>query len=87
MNKLNKALVKLTHTVIDDKSDVQVKTADYIDKGIIFIDESGLVESISTQVANSVVNYLNRNYSIWNRHFHQTWTKVADAPIEQLVWE
>ena len=87
MNKLNKALVKLTHTVIDDKSDVQVKTADYIDKGIIFIDESGLVESISTQVANSVVNYLNRNYSIWNRHFHQTWTKVADSPIEQLVWE
>lgn len=87
MNKLNEALVKLTHAVISDAKGTQVETAKYLNNGLVFIDKNGLVKTISTDAGNAVVTYLNRDFTAWNRHFHQSWEKVADAPIEQLVFE
>lgn len=87
MNKLNTALIKLTHSVIDETTGPRVDTKDFINRGLIFVDDKGLVETLSEEVALKVARDLNRIYDIWNRHFHQTWEKIADAPIEQLAWE
>ncbi len=86
VNEINEALINLTHVVVD-KDTCRVSASHFVDHGIIFVNENGPVDKINDDVADLVVDEIGYNWSVWNNQFHKSWGKVADATIEQLVWE
>ena len=46
-----------------------------------------LQESASKEVFDDAIRLYGKDGNAWNQTFHKSWKKVADAPIEQLVFE
>ena len=84
--ELNKSLINLSHVAIADKNEL-VSINNALHKGILFIDENGPVTKINKAIASFAIDAFGYDFDIWNASFHKSWEKVADAPIEQLVFE
>ena len=87
MKNINESLINLTHAVINNSKGRVDSYEEIINHGIIFVDAEGPVKEVPHDIAQLAINSLGLRWEIWNSQFHKTWKKVADAPIEQLVWE
>ena len=82
----NRALVELSHAVIDnDNTKIDAKTL--LEKGIIFVDDKGPIEEIGKSTAEIVEKHFGYKADQWNKQFQSSWNKVATAPDAQLIWE
>ena len=84
---INRSLINLTHAVVNNSKDRVDSYDEIINHGIIFVDEKGPVKEVPHDIAKLAIDDLGFSWEIWNSQFHKSWEKVADAPIEQLVWE
>lgn len=56
--------------------------------GIIFVENDGTVLThIDSYIARRIIFELGLDNEIWGNTFHKDWDKVANAPIEDLVFE
>ena len=83
---LNTSLLKLFHVAVDDGQS-KVSTQDYLTNGIIFVDNKGVLSEVSNKIVLEAYRMFGLQNGMWSSSFHKTWNKVAEAPIEQLVFE
>lgn len=90
IKRLNSSLIELAHCAIDSASDTdtRIPASNLARGGVVLIDSTGnLVESISKDVALSILSRVGVLKDIFNHNFHKSWATVADTPLSDLYIE
>lgn len=90
IERLNGSLIELAHCAIDNTSDTdtRIPASNLVRGGVVLVDSTGnLVDSISKDVAISILSRVGVSSDIFNHNFHRSWTVVADTPLSDLYIE
>lgn len=83
-------IVKYLHTATIDTvcTDADFDATIALKYGLAFVDNNGeVLTKLNKSFAEAVISKLGLNNEIWSNSFHKSWDKVANASIEQLVFE
>lgn len=90
IEQLNDSLIELAHCAVDSSSDTssRIPASNLTHGGVVLINSTGnLVESISRDVAISILSHVGTLRDIFNHNFHRSWTVIADTPLADLYIE
>lgn len=83
-------IIKYLHTATFDSvcasADFDATIA--VKHGLVFVDDNGnVLRKLNKSFVEAVIQKLGLNNEIWSNTFHESWEKVENAPIGQLVFE
>ena len=91
-HEFNKNLISLLRVMVPSKLPTigGVQASNLVNFGIILLDENTnnlLTGDIDEDIAKEICNRFGTSNGVFNKHFHRTWAKIADADLDTLVLE